>query len=301
MKWKGIALAWLLASAVVVAQIAPTRTASGSITIAQGAVQLNTSGYASTGIQVTGTFSMTLQFEGTTDGTTWASVTVTPSSSTTTVTSATAAGLWTTSTAGLTGLRVRASAVVSGTAVVTLMGNQTGARATGTGGGGPPAGVTSITGTANQVIADTPTGAVTLSLPQSIGTTSTPQFGRIGLGAAADAAAVGKFTGQYFSPTVAAGASTAGALTINWNSGNTQSFTLTESVTLTLSNPVDGGRYALVIASGAGSFTVTWPAAVLWSAGTAPVITATAAKVDLITLIYNTTAAKYYGAFSQNY
>lgn len=38
------------------------------------------------------------------------------------------------------------------------------------------AGVTSITGTANQVIASSSTGAVTLSLPQSIGTTSSPTF-----------------------------------------------------------------------------------------------------------------------------
>lgn len=52
-------------------------------------------------------------------------------------------------------------------------------------GGG--SGVTSITGTANQVIASASTGAVTLSLPQSIATTSTPQFAKIGIGAAADA------------------------------------------------------------------------------------------------------------------
>ena len=39
------------------------------------------------------------------------------------------------------------------------------------------AGVTSITGTANQVIASGATGAVTLSLPQSIATSSTPTFG----------------------------------------------------------------------------------------------------------------------------
>ncbi len=38
------------------------------------------------------------------------------------------------------------------------------------------AGVTSITGTANQVIASSPTGAVTLSLPQSIATTNSPTF-----------------------------------------------------------------------------------------------------------------------------
>ena len=42
-------------------------------------------------------------------------------------------------------------------------------------------GVTSITGTANQVVASASTGAVTLSLPQSIATTSTPQFKRLRL------------------------------------------------------------------------------------------------------------------------
>lgn len=47
--------------------------------------------------------------------------------------------------------------------------------------------VTSITGTANQVIASGATGAVTLSLPQSIATSSTPQFAKVGIGAAADA------------------------------------------------------------------------------------------------------------------
>lgn len=41
------------------------------------------------------------------------------------------------------------------------------------------AGVLSITGTANQVIASASTGAVTLSLPQSIATTSTPTFANV--------------------------------------------------------------------------------------------------------------------------
>ena len=43
--------------------------------------------------------------------------------------------------------------------------------------GATTAGVTTLTGTANQVIASASTGAVTLSLPQSIATTSTPTFG----------------------------------------------------------------------------------------------------------------------------
>jgi len=46
-------------------------------------------------------------------------------------------------------------------------------------------GVTSITGTANQVIASAATGAVTLSTPQSIGTASSVQFGSFGVGTAA--------------------------------------------------------------------------------------------------------------------
>jgi len=48
-----------------------------------------------------------------------------------------------------------------------------------------PGGVTSITGTANQVIASASTGAVTLSTPQSIGTASSVQFGSFGVGTAA--------------------------------------------------------------------------------------------------------------------
>ena len=47
------------------------------------------------------------------------------------------------------------------------------------------AGVTSITGTSNQVTASASTGGVTLSLPQSIATTSSVQFGSFGVGTAA--------------------------------------------------------------------------------------------------------------------
>lgn len=45
--------------------------------------------------------------------------------------------------------------------------------------------VNSITGTANQVTASASTGAVTLSLPQDIATTSNTRFGNLGLGVAA--------------------------------------------------------------------------------------------------------------------
>jgi hypothetical protein len=46
-------------------------------------------------------------------------------------------------------------------------------------------GVTSVTGTANQIIGNVSVGNIGLSLPQSIGTTSSVQFGSIGVGIAA--------------------------------------------------------------------------------------------------------------------
>jgi hypothetical protein len=50
-------------------------------------------------------------------------------------------------------------------------------------------GVSSITGTANQIIASASTGAVTLSTPQSINTASSVQFGSFGVGTAASGTA----------------------------------------------------------------------------------------------------------------
>ncbi len=93
------------------------------------------------------------------------------------------------------------------------------------------------------------------------------------------------------------------ALTIDWTSKprDEHRFTLTGNVTLTLSNPVDGGAYVLLIYTGAGGFSVTWPGTVKWPASSAPTITATASRLDLVTLIYDSTATAYYGSFNQNY
>lgn len=89
------------------------------------------------------------------------------------------------------------------------------------------------------------------------------------------------------------------ALTINFNNGPAQAFTLTGNVTLTLSNVQAGGSYLIRIMTGAGGFTVTWPAAVKWPSGTTPTITATASKVDLVNLYSDGTT--FYGSIVQNY
>lgn len=91
------------------------------------------------------------------------------------------------------------------------------------------------------------------------------------------------------------------ALTINFTTGRRQRFVLTGNVTLTLSNPSDGARYLLNIGTGAGSFTVTWPASVSWPGGVTPTVTATASKTDLVVLVYNANTSKYYASISQAY
>lgn len=131
-----------------------------------------------------------------------------------------------------------------------------------------------------------------------IPTTLTPQVARLGLGAASDASYVLKMSGSYYSALVADGNSGT-AQTIDWSTGNEHASTLTGNVTYTFSNPVSGGRYVLLISTGSGSFTATWPAAVKWPGSTAPTITTAASKVDLVTFIYDGT--NYYGSFNQNY
>ena len=79
-----------------------------------------------------------------------------------------------------------------------------------------------ITGTANQVIVTNGAGAAgnpTLALPQSIATTSTPQFARIGIGQASDGTRAVSITGDsYTSGSVLVGTTTAGRkLTVSGN------------------------------------------------------------------------------------
>jgi hypothetical protein len=122
----------------------------------------------------------------------------------------------------------------------------------------------------------------------------------VAVGGAAVANANATFNGQYVSPLVDDGNSGL-AKTIDWKDGNEHYVVLTDNVTFTFSNPVNGGRYVLLLNTGAGSFVPVWPANVRWAGGTAPTVTATASKLDLFTFIYHTTLGLYFGSFNQNY
>lgn len=89
-----------------------------------------------------------------------------------------------------------------------------------------------------------------------------------------------------------------GAQTLNFNSNVganvTREFTITGNATLTFSNPPPAGSLVTVtiIQSGAGSFTVTWPGTVKWTAATAPTLTTTSGKRDVFVFLWN--GSNYY-------
>lgn len=93
----------------------------GSVTNTKKPVLLEVGGQASAGIQVVGTFSGTLQFEGSIDGLTWYSVPFKAPATGLEKTSTTTTGLFIGSVAEIMFLRVRASTFASGTAEINIL------------------------------------------------------------------------------------------------------------------------------------------------------------------------------------
>lgn len=73
------------------------------------------------GLTIAGTWTGTITFEGSADGgASWTAIEAWPLGSRTAVTTATAVGQWQVNVAGLTTIRMRASATITGTAIVTI-------------------------------------------------------------------------------------------------------------------------------------------------------------------------------------
>lgn len=102
----------------------------------------------------------------------------------------------------------------------------------------------------------------------------------------------------YFTETDNGNSGTAD--TIDWTVSNKQKSTLTGNCTFTFTAPPGPCSLILkLVQDGTGSRTVTWPAAVHWSGGTAPTLTTTASKVDIISFYYD--GSTYFGTSSLNY
>ena len=109
-----------------------------------------------------------------------------------------------------------------------------------------------------------------------------------------------EFKANSYNETYTAVTSTSNATTVNCETGNTFSHTLTENTTFTFSNPpASGTAYTMTIEiiqdAGASGYTVTWPASVDFPAATAPTLTATASAVDVFVFTTRDGGTNWYG------
>ena len=110
----------------------------------------------------------------------------------------------------------------------------------------------------------------------------------------------GEFIADSYNETYAAVTSTTNATTVNCETGNSFSHTLTENTTFTFSNPpASGTSYTFSIEiiqdASASGFTVTWPTSVDWPAATAPTLTATASAKDIFVFTTRDGGTNWYG------
>lgn len=88
--------------------------------------------------------------------------------------------------------------------------------------------------------------------------------------------------------------------TIDFRNGLWQKLTLTGNCTITWSNNTTGSKMILVVIQGSGPYTITWPATVKWSGGTAITLTTTNTRADIVTFIADGTD-EFAAIYNQNY
>jgi hypothetical protein len=103
--------------------------------------------------------------------------------------------------------------------------------------------------------------------------------------------------GDYIEGVVTIG-NTGTAQTISLANGTLQTATLTGNCTFTMPTAVAGKSFTLILSTGSGSFTATFTS-VKWPNNTAPTITTTASRWDILTFVSNGTS--WYGNFAQAY
>jgi len=102
---------------------------------------------------------------------------------------------------------------------------------------------------------------------------------------------------NYVEAVVAIGNSST-AKTIDLTNGTVQTVTMTGNCTFTMPTATAGKSFILIISTGAGGFTGTFTS-VKWPSGTAPTLTTTASRWDILTFVADGT--NWYGNSAQAY
>lgn len=264
-----IALALVFLSGVAQAQAISTTTCPGA-----GCIDINTSGQGSIGIQITGTWVGTVTFQsslGTSSSSTFTSLIVFPSNSTTGVTTTTGNGIWTAAVAGINQVRVVFTAYTSGTAnVVRRTTVEAKANPSSGGSSGAPADATYITQIPNASLSN----EQALSLLSTGVLKSTTATGVVSLAASPDIIAL--WSGTCNASSVLVGDGTCGTVS--------SSFTSITSGTNTTA--------AMILGSGS-SLSTTGTGAIVAPAITAPIVVTGAVGSSAITINGATQTASF--------
>ncbi len=137
-----------------------------------------------------------------------------------------------------------------------------------------------------------PTGNGNIIAETSVGVASSTPFAAVSVGTNSAITTTEK--------TVSAGAN----VTVNWLQGNQQVIVMNQATAFTFTNYVPSQTMRLVACQDStGSRTATWDSAVLWTGGTAPTLTTTANKCDVIAFIATgaTSTMKIFGSSVLNF
>ena len=155
------------------------------------------------------------------------------------------------------------------------------------------------------IVANSAAGALS-----TIGTTgtglvvkeNTPTLISPNLGAATASSinATGDITAKRFKLTMPTATTAAATTNIDLSTGNVFTINLGANITtLTTSNAAVGTYLVKFVQDATGSRTVSFPAAWKWAGGLVPVLTTTASKLDIVTLVYDGTT--FYATIVKNF
>ena len=155
----------------------------------------------------------------------------------------------------------------------------------------------------NMTFANVTINSVASTFPNSYLGNSTATLGNTTITLGGTTTSVGNLTvtnttvTNYTESVVVIGNSST-AQTLSLTTGTVQTCTLTGNCTFTMPTATAGKSFILILSTGAGSFTATFTS-VKWPSNTAPTITTTASRWDILTFVSDGT--NWYGNFAQAY
>ena len=155
----------------------------------------------------------------------------------------------------------------------------------------------------NMTFANVTISSVASTFPNSYLGNSTATLGNTTITLGGTTTSVGNLTvtnttvTNYTESVVAIGNSST-AQTLSLTNGTVQTVTMTGNCTFTMPTATAGKSFILIVNTGAGSFTGTFTS-VKWPSGTAPTLTTTASRWDILTFVSDGTY--WYGNFAQAY